>query len=51
MTQLRTVARVGDKGEIARPGLLDAGDADDVDVVHRAFQAAAEPFSDVSQLQ
>ena len=51
MTQLRAIPRVGDKGEIPRARLLNAGDADDVDVVHRALQAAAEPFSDVSQLQ
>ena len=51
VAQLRVVPRVGDECEIARPRLLDAGDADDVHVVRRAFEAAVEPFSNVAQLQ
>ena len=38
------VFRIGDEGEIASLGVLDAGDAADIDLAI-AFQPAIQPFS------
>ena len=38
------IFRIGDEGEIARLGVLDAGDAADLDVAV-AFEPAVQPFS------
>ena len=45
------VARIGDEREVARLGLLEAGHADDVDVVRGSFEAAVQPFGEIAQLQ
>ena len=46
--EVRLIFRVGDEGQIARPRLLDAGDAHDVDL-RVAFEAALQPPRDVSE--
>lgn len=48
--QQRGVARIRNEGEIAWASVLDAGDAQDLDITV-TFEATLQPVGNVSQLQ
>jgi hypothetical protein len=49
--QQRLVARIGNECQVAGLRVLDAGDANDFDVIRSALEAAVQPFGDVTQFQ
>ena len=51
LAKQRLVSWVGQEREVAGLGLLDTGDADDVDVLSAALEPAVQPFSNVTKLQ